>query len=111
MFVLTAALLHFCPEFCCLEISPSNSEVVMAAGDSIIITCTGWGTVEWRFKRDDNVPYFGVENQNTTSVLILDNVTWSQTGVYVCAETWTDKTIEVAVFVPGENTVIILKLD
>ncbi|CAB1337047.1 unnamed protein product [Coregonus sp. 'balchen'] len=85
---LLTALLHFCPEFCCLEISPSNSEVVMAAGDSMIFTCSGWGTVGWRFKRDDNVPYFGVENQNTTSVLILDNVTWSQTGVYVYPDVW-----------------------
>uniref|UniRef100_A0A8C7M5Q1 receptor protein-tyrosine kinase n=1 Tax=Oncorhynchus kisutch TaxID=8019 RepID=A0A8C7M5Q1_ONCKI len=100
---ILTALLHFCPEFCCLEISPSNSEVVMTAGDSMIITCSGWGTVEWRFKRDDNVPYFGVENQNTTSVLILDNVTWSQTGVYVCTEAWTDETIEVAVFVPDPD--------
>ncbi|XP_041710466.1 platelet-derived growth factor receptor beta-like isoform X1 [Coregonus clupeaformis] len=100
---LLTALLHICPEFCCLEISPSNSEVVMAAGDSMIFTCSGWGTVGWRFKRDDNVPYFGVENQNTTSVLILDNVTWSQTGVYVCAEAWTDETTEVAVFVPDPD--------
>uniref|UniRef100_A0AAZ3S556 receptor protein-tyrosine kinase n=1 Tax=Oncorhynchus tshawytscha TaxID=74940 RepID=A0AAZ3S556_ONCTS len=100
---ILTALLHFCPEFCCLEISPSNSEVVMTAGDSMIITCSGWGTVEWRFKRDDNVPSFGVENQNTTSVLILDNVTWSQTGVYVCTEAWTDETIEVAVFVPDPD--------
>uniref|UniRef100_A0A4W5KR03 receptor protein-tyrosine kinase n=1 Tax=Hucho hucho TaxID=62062 RepID=A0A4W5KR03_9TELE len=97
------ALLRFCPEFCCLEISPSNSEVVMAAGDSMIFTCSGWGTVEWRFKREDNIPYFGVEKQNMTSVLILDNVTWSQTGVYVCAEALTDKTIEVAVFVPDPD--------
>lgn len=104
--MLTAALLHFCPEYRCVEISPSNSEVIMTPGDSMIFTCSSWGTVGWRFKRNDDIPYFGVENQNTTSVLILENVTWRHTGVYVCAEAWTDEAREVAVFVPGENTVI-----
>uniref|UniRef100_A0A8C7KVE9 receptor protein-tyrosine kinase n=1 Tax=Oncorhynchus kisutch TaxID=8019 RepID=A0A8C7KVE9_ONCKI len=97
---LLTALLHFCPEYRCVEISPSNSEVVMTPGDSMIFTCSSWGTVGWRFKRNDDVPYFGVENQNTTSVLILDNVTWRHTGVYVCAEALTDEAREVAVFVP-----------
>uniref|UniRef100_A0A8C7PCQ2 receptor protein-tyrosine kinase n=1 Tax=Oncorhynchus mykiss TaxID=8022 RepID=A0A8C7PCQ2_ONCMY len=97
---LLTALLHFCPEYRCVEISPSNSEVVMTPGDSMIFTCSSWGTVGWRFKRNDDIPYFGVENQNTTSVLILDNVTWRHTGVYVCAEALTDEAREVAVFVP-----------
>uniref|UniRef100_A0A8C8HHL0 receptor protein-tyrosine kinase n=1 Tax=Oncorhynchus tshawytscha TaxID=74940 RepID=A0A8C8HHL0_ONCTS len=97
---LLTALLHFCPEYRCVEISPSNSEVVMTPGDSMIFTCSSWGTVGWRFKRNDDIPYFGVENQNTTSVLILDNVTWKHTGVYVCAEALTDEAREVAVFVP-----------
>ncbi|CAB1325236.1 unnamed protein product [Coregonus sp. 'balchen'] len=93
------SLLHLCPEYRCVEISPSNSEVIMTPGDSMIFTCSSWGTVGWRFKRDEDIPYFGVENQNTTSVLILDNVTWRHTGVYVCAEAWTDEAREVAVFV------------
>ncbi|KAK6298309.1 hypothetical protein J4Q44_G00313640 [Coregonus suidteri] len=96
---LLTALLHLCPEYRCVEISPSNSEVIMTPGDSMIFTCSSWGTVGWRFKRDEDIPYFGVENQNTTSVLILDNVTWRHTGVYVCAEAWTDEAREVAVFV------------
>ncbi|XP_029918075.1 platelet-derived growth factor receptor beta isoform X2 [Myripristis murdjan] len=114
--VLVTALLHFCPEFCCLEITPSDSELVLAAGSSLTLTCSSSGPVKWGFKRDD-VPYFRMEHiqngdplsgqnhkivqdSDTSSVLTLWNMSWKHTGVYECTDQDTGETKEVAVFVP-----------
>lgn len=107
----TAALLHFCTELCCLEITPADAELVLVGGSSLTITCSGSGETTWDFKSYD-VPYFQVENgdqsyeivqsNSTTSVLSLRNVNWKHTGVYQCIDQHTRETKEVAIFVPGE---------
>ncbi|XP_010895133.2 platelet-derived growth factor receptor beta isoform X1 [Esox lucius] len=97
--VLLTAILHLYPKFQCLEIKPNNTEVIMKPGNTIGFNCSGQGTVKWTFKRDDNVPNFRNETKAMTSVLFLDDVTWKHTGVYVCTETQTNETQEVAVFV------------
>lgn len=114
----TAALLHLCPEFFCLEITPDDREIVLAAGSSLTLTCFGLGTVVWGFKKED-VPYFQVEqSQNglpyggenyevvqgsgASNALTLMNVSWKHTGVYQCNDMLTEETKEVAVFVPGQ---------
>ncbi|KAM3867210.1 platelet-derived growth factor receptor beta [Diretmus argenteus] len=114
LIVIVTALLHLCPELCCLEITPGDRELVLAAGSSISLTCSGSGTMKWGFKKED-VPYFQVEHtqngddpghqyfvqdNNTSSVLTLKNVSWKHTGVYECTELGTWETMEVAVFVP-----------
>uniref|UniRef100_A0A673GHS7 receptor protein-tyrosine kinase n=1 Tax=Sinocyclocheilus rhinocerous TaxID=307959 RepID=A0A673GHS7_9TELE len=65
------------------------------------ITCSGWSNVTWRFKREEKVPEFHTEKRSpSSSILSLEQVTWRQTGVYVCLENGTNETREVAVFVP-----------
>ncbi|XP_062404923.1 platelet-derived growth factor receptor beta [Sardina pilchardus] len=84
-----------------LEIVPGDTEVILKADSTHSITCTGSAPVTWRYRRDENVPDFEVENVSPEStVLRLQNVTWRHTGVYVCAEEGTPHTLEVAVFVP-----------
>ena len=81
-------------------LTPSDSQVVVAAGSSLTISCSGSGLATWRFRRQEDVPLFRVEQRNSSAVLILENVTWEHTGVYVCL-TQAEETEEVAVFVPG----------
>ncbi|KAM4622063.1 platelet-derived growth factor receptor beta [Polymixia lowei] len=114
--VVVTALLHLCPEICCLEITPGDRELVLATGSSLNLTCSGSGPIGWGFKRDD-VPYFQVEqaqngspfgsqyyklvqDSSTSSVLTLMDVSWRHTGVYECTDLLTGETKEVAVFVP-----------
>ncbi|XP_042348927.1 platelet-derived growth factor receptor beta isoform X1 [Plectropomus leopardus] len=112
---VTAALLYFCSELCCLEITPDGTELVLAEGSSLTLTCSGSGDTIWEFKRDD-VPYIQVEqaqtggqsyqivqSSTTSSVLTLNNVSWKHTGVYQCVDRHTGDTKEVAVFVPDPH--------
>ncbi|XP_068570767.1 platelet-derived growth factor receptor beta [Cebidichthys violaceus] len=113
--VTVTALLYFCTELCCLEITPDDKELVLAEGSSLTLTCSGSEDTTWDFKRDD-VPYFQAEQvQNdgqsyqivqssvTSSVLTLWNVSWKHTGVYQCTDRQTGETKEVAVFVPDPD--------
>jgi len=115
--VPTAALLYFCTELRCVEISPDDKELTLAEGSFLSLTCSGSGETTWEFKRDD-VPYCQVEQvQNggpsyeivqsnlTSSVLSLWNMSWKHTGVYLCVDRHTGETKEVAVFVPGTGSV------
>ncbi|XP_063048957.1 platelet-derived growth factor receptor beta-like [Engraulis encrasicolus] len=110
--VLTVVLCCWCYHGNCLELSPGNQEVVLQAGSNLSINCTGSAPVNWRYRREDNIPDFLVEKTTPTSsfalplvdmysaVLRLDNVTWRHTGVYVCYEEGHTLTREVAVYVP-----------
>uniref|UniRef100_A0A3Q4H9B1 receptor protein-tyrosine kinase n=1 Tax=Neolamprologus brichardi TaxID=32507 RepID=A0A3Q4H9B1_NEOBR len=102
--VQTAALLCFCTELRCLEITPGDKEFVLAEGSSLTLTCSGSGETTWKFKMDD-VPYFQLEPSKlaTSSVLTLFNVSWKHTGVYQCIDQRTRDTEEVAVFVPDPD--------
>ncbi|TNN64766.1 Platelet-derived growth factor receptor beta [Liparis tanakae] len=113
--VTVTALLFFCTELRCLEITPDDKELVLAEGSSLALTCSGSEDTKWEFKRDD-VSYFQAEQvQNdgqsyqivqssvTSSVLTLWNVSWTHTGVYQCTDLHTGETKEVAVFVPDPD--------
>ncbi|XP_041845675.1 platelet-derived growth factor receptor beta-like [Melanotaenia boesemani] len=111
LIVTFTALLYFCTEVCCLEIKPVDKEFVLAQGSSLILKCSGSVGVTWDFKRND-VPYFQVEqtqndpqiyhidDDGTSSVLSLWNVSWKHSGVYQCVDRLIGDTKEVAVFVP-----------
>ncbi|XP_074503661.1 platelet-derived growth factor receptor beta isoform X2 [Sebastes fasciatus] len=112
---VTAALLCFCAELSCLEITPDDRELVLVKGSSLTLTCSGSGEPTWTFKRDD-VPYFQaeqvqnggqsyqiVQSSDTSSVLTLWNVSWKHTGVYQCIDRLTGESEEVAVFVPDPD--------
>nr|XP_046261799.1 platelet-derived growth factor receptor beta [Scatophagus argus]XP_046261800.1 platelet-derived growth factor receptor beta [Scatophagus argus] len=113
--VTVAALVYFCSESCCLEITPDDKELVLAQGSSVTITCSGSGETTWEFKRED-VPYIQMEpfqngglsyqimqSSAATSVLTLWNVSWKHTGVYQCIDRHSDETKEVVVFVPDPD--------
>lgn len=112
-----AALLYFCTESRCLEITPKDKKHVLAAGSSLTLTCSGSGETTWELKSDE-VPYF-LEDQShqivqvsrTTSVLTLQNVNWRSTGVYQCKDLHTGEAEEVAIFVPGEPCFVYLWLN
>lgn len=108
----TAALLYFCTELRCLEITPNIKEFILAEGSSLNLTCSGlWETI-WEFKREDapgfqtqvesGENYQIVRSSATATVLTLRNVSWKHTGVYQCTDQHTGETKEVVVFVPGE---------
>uniref|UniRef100_A0A673GHB4 receptor protein-tyrosine kinase n=1 Tax=Sinocyclocheilus rhinocerous TaxID=307959 RepID=A0A673GHB4_9TELE len=84
-----------------LELNPSVTQIILSINSSFSITCSGWSNVTWRFKREEKVPEFHTEKRSpSSSILSLEQVTWRQTGVYVCLENGTNETREVAVFVP-----------
>ncbi|XP_008275960.1 platelet-derived growth factor receptor beta [Stegastes partitus] len=113
--LILTALLYFCTELCCLEITPDDKELVLAEGSSLTLNCSGSGETTWEFKKDD-VPYFQVEQvpngrqsyqivqtDARSSVLTLWSVSWKSTGVYLCIDRHTGETKEVAVFVPDPD--------
>ncbi|XP_026098492.1 platelet-derived growth factor receptor beta-like isoform X1 [Carassius auratus] len=98
---MTTGLLLLCLGSSGLELNPSVTPVVLSINSSFSITCSGGSNVTWRFKREENVPEFHTEKQSpSSSVLRLEQVTWRHTGVYVCSESGTNESREVAVFVP-----------
>lgn len=114
LLVLIAALLCFCTESCCLEIKPRAKELVLAAGSSLSLTCSGSGDTAWEIKSDDVWYPLADQVQNgrqgdTTvqvsgagTVMTLQKVTWKHTGLYQCLDQQTGEAEEVAIFVPGE---------
>ncbi|XP_030621486.1 platelet-derived growth factor receptor beta [Chanos chanos] len=102
--VLMTVFLMLCTVSDGLELYPSISEVILTKNSSFSISCKGWNSVSWRYKREEKIPHFEVENPTpTTSVLILSNVTWRHTGVYVCTENGTNESKEVTFYVPDPD--------
>ncbi|XP_067313071.1 platelet-derived growth factor receptor beta [Pseudorasbora parva] len=98
---MTTGLVLLCLGSSGLELNPGIPRVILSINSSFTITCSGWSSVTWHFKREENVPVFHTEMRSpTSSVLSLEQVTWRHTGVYVCSENGTDDIREVAVFVP-----------
>ncbi|KAK2890740.1 hypothetical protein Q8A67_013383 [Cirrhinus molitorella] len=98
---MTTGLFLLCLGSSGLELSPSNTSVILSINSSFSITCSGWSNVTWRFKQEEKAPEFHIEKPSpTSSVLSLEQVTWRHTGVYVCIDNGTNETKEVAVFVP-----------
>ncbi|KAI5100689.1 platelet-derived growth factor receptor beta isoform X1, partial [Silurus meridionalis] len=87
-----------------LELNPSTKELILLANTSISITCSGWAPVSWHYKRDEREHQIRTENRSrTSSVLHLANVTWRDTGVYVCSENGSAESREVTVYVPDPD--------
>ncbi|KAL2095212.1 hypothetical protein ACEWY4_009931 [Coilia grayii] len=100
--IFLAVLLQLCPGGCGLEITPSAGVVTLAPNSSLTVVCSGWSEVTWKTPLDSKPEMKGVEvdDQGTTSVLQLSNVTWAHTGLYVCEELAERETKEISVFVP-----------
>lgn len=123
LLVLIAALLYFCTESCCLEITPRAKELVLTAGSSLTLTCSGSGDTTWEIKSDDVWYPLADQVQNgrqsdTTvrvssagTVLTLQKVTWRHTGLYQCLDQQTGEAEEVAIFVPGESCYLLALQD
>ncbi|KAK2849202.1 hypothetical protein Q5P01_009036 [Channa striata] len=112
--VTVTALLYLCTELCCLEITPDDKQIVLDAGSSLNLTCSGSESATWEFKKEDMTyhqaqfqndgeNYQTVQSSATSKVLMLRNVNWRQTGVYQCIDQLTAETKEVAVFVPDSK--------
>lgn len=112
LLLTAAALLCFCTESCCLEITPRAKELVLAAGSSLTLTCSGSGNTTWEIKSDDvwyplvDQVQNGRQSDTTVrvsgagTVLTLPKVTWRHTGLYQCMDQQTGEAEEVAIFVP-----------
>lgn len=100
--IFFTALLQFLSVGQSLEITPGYSEVILAANSSLSVVCSGWSEVTWKLPHDASLELKGLEvdNQGSTSVLRLSNVTWEYTGLYVCEEPAARETKEISVFVP-----------
>ncbi|KAJ7996416.1 hypothetical protein DPEC_G00236850 [Dallia pectoralis] len=98
--VVSAVLLQFCPEGLCLELSPSEKEVILGTNSSFTVVCSGWSKVTWKPPYDLSMEGVVVEDRGTTSVLVLQNVTWRHSGNYICEERATEEAKEISVFVP-----------
>ncbi|XP_045886877.1 platelet-derived growth factor receptor beta isoform X2 [Micropterus dolomieu] len=113
--VTVTALLYFCTELWCLELSPDDKELVLAEGSSLNLTCSGSEETTWVFKRDDvsilqveqvqngGQNYKIMQSSVTSSILTLWNLSWKHTGVYQCIDRLTGETKEVAIFVPDPD--------
>ncbi|XP_066572883.1 platelet-derived growth factor receptor beta [Amia ocellicauda] len=77
-----AALLQLCPGSFGLHISPNNSEIVLQPNSSTSLTCSGLSPV-WDYEDIKDVQ---VHNDNSSSTLILRNMSWRHTGSYTCFE-------------------------
>lgn len=111
--VTVTALLNLCAESCCLQITPGDARLVLDRGSSLSLTCSGSPGTTWEFKKED-VPYFQVDqnpgesytivqSSDTTSLLMLKNVSWKHTGVYQCTDHHTGETEEIELFVPDPD--------
>ncbi|KPP77066.1 hypothetical protein Z043_103533, partial [Scleropages formosus] len=100
--ICVAVFFHFFPVGKSLEISPSNTELILDANSSISITCSGSSEVVWMQRlliREDQNPQW-IQNGTISSTITLQNVMWNQTGVYMCSEPALGESKEVSIFVP-----------
>ncbi|KAM6986621.1 platelet-derived growth factor receptor beta-like [Aplochiton taeniatus] len=90
---------------CCagLELSPSVTKVILIANSSFTVVCSGWGRVTWKLPMQDPPDGVYLENQGTSSVLELQNVTWKHSGNYICEDPFSVETKEIDVFVPDPD--------
>ncbi|XP_028278324.1 platelet-derived growth factor receptor beta-like isoform X2 [Parambassis ranga] len=93
-----------CPEGgVSLELQPSASEVLLSSNSTYTVVCSGWSQVTWRVPQDAQVGGVVVDNQGSSSILQLFNVTWKNSGRYVCEEVSSDQSRHVDVFVVGQG--------
>uniref|UniRef100_A0AAY4B6X6 receptor protein-tyrosine kinase n=1 Tax=Denticeps clupeoides TaxID=299321 RepID=A0AAY4B6X6_9TELE len=99
-YLMSAVLVIFCQGGRSLEITPGNTEVILAANSSLTLMCSGWSDVTWKIPHDPIPEGISVDNRRATSVLSLTNVTWKHTGSYVCEEPISYESKAISVFVP-----------
>ncbi|XP_076606843.1 platelet-derived growth factor receptor beta-like isoform X2 [Chaetodon auriga] len=87
----------------CLELLPSSSEVLLNANTNFTVVCSGWSQVTWRLPQDTLVDGVVVENQGSSSVLQLSNVTWRNSGRYTCEEASSYQSRDIDIFIPGRG--------
>uniref|UniRef100_A0A3Q3Q6T5 receptor protein-tyrosine kinase n=1 Tax=Monopterus albus TaxID=43700 RepID=A0A3Q3Q6T5_MONAL len=93
-----------CPEGgVCLELQPSASEVLLSSTSNFSVVCSGWSQVTWRLPQDSPADGVVVEDQGSSSVLWLFNVTWMSSGRYTCEEVSSYQSREVDIFIPGQG--------
>ncbi|XP_051250735.1 platelet-derived growth factor receptor beta isoform X2 [Dicentrarchus labrax] len=86
----------------CLELLPSSTKVLDSNANYTVV-CSGWSQVTWRLPQDGLVDGVMVENQGSSSVLQLSNVTWRNSGRYTCEEMSSDQSREIDIFIPGQG--------
>lgn len=65
--------------------------------------CSGWSQVIWRLPQDTLADGVVVENQGSSSVLQLSNVTWRNSGRYTCEEVSSHQSRDINIFIPGRG--------
>ncbi|XP_041807993.1 platelet-derived growth factor receptor beta-like [Chelmon rostratus] len=101
-FLLGVFLIHL-EGTTCLELLPSSSEVLLNANASFTVVCSGWSQVIWRLPQDTLADGVVVENQGSSSVLQLSNVTWRNSGRYTCEEVSSHQSRDINIFIPGRG--------
>ncbi|KAK2882351.1 platelet-derived growth factor receptor beta-like isoform X1 [Channa argus] len=93
-----------CPERgVCLELVPSTSEVLLNSASNFTVVCLGWSQVTWRLPQDYQLDGVVVENQGSSSILQLFDVTWRSSGRYTCEEASSYQSKDIDIFVPGQG--------
>uniref|UniRef100_A0A3Q0T1L3 receptor protein-tyrosine kinase n=1 Tax=Amphilophus citrinellus TaxID=61819 RepID=A0A3Q0T1L3_AMPCI len=62
-----------------------------------------WSQVMWLLPQDSHVDGVLVDDQGSTSILQLLNVTWKNSGRYTCEEPSSDQSRNIDVFIPGQG--------
>ncbi|KAM9331690.1 platelet-derived growth factor receptor beta-like isoform 2-T4 [Pholidichthys leucotaenia] len=86
-----------------LELLPSSAKVVLTSGTNYTVVCSGWSRVSWRLPQDPPVDGVLVDNQGSSSILQLFNITWRNSGRYTCEEESANQNRDLSVFIPGQG--------
>lgn len=86
-----------------LELRPSPAEVVMNPNMNFSVECSGWSPVSWRLPHDTQADGVLLENQGSSSVLLLFNVTWRNSGRYTCEEAASEQSRHIDIFITGQG--------
>ncbi|KAK2827899.1 hypothetical protein Q5P01_018933 [Channa striata] len=93
-----------CPDVgVCLELIPSTSEVLLNSASNFTVVCSGWSKVTWQLNQAHQVDGVFVEDQGSSSILQLFNVTWRSSGRYTCEEASSYQSKDIDIFVPGQG--------
>ncbi|RVE63429.1 hypothetical protein OJAV_G00136180 [Oryzias javanicus] len=87
-----------------LELLPSASQVLLKPNSNFSVVCSGWSPVSWSLPRHSDTNRVHVETRDSSSTLHLLNITWRDSGQYVCREESADQSRHVNIFIPGEGT-------
>uniref|UniRef100_A0A3Q3Q6Q2 Ig-like domain-containing protein n=1 Tax=Monopterus albus TaxID=43700 RepID=A0A3Q3Q6Q2_MONAL len=92
--------------FYCIVVNPPSPVLSLQVCSGIYLSpqvCSGWSQVTWRLPQDSPADGVVVEDQGSSSVLWLFNVTWMSSGRYTCEEVSSYQSREVDIFIPGQG--------